>query len=169
MVCCSFLYNFDSVAVAASSIRANNSTEANLDKFVKLPEFRFNQKPCKNLSVDEYLLTKAHSRKIVNIDHLKLSNVTTELDNVANNVHQLPISIDVKHDLFNTKYGLVRNVIYTGMYAMRSYQYYIYFNLMCMFISMDHFQLSSCLVYIYYIELKCCNCMQPHGDRILHG
>lgn len=98
--------------------------ETNLDKlpneFVKMPEnpFRLNQKPCKNLSVDEYLLTKANSHQIVNVDHLK-SNAsfkwTSSSANSSNHSNNVPISIDVKHDLFDTNYGLVRNVIYAGM------------------------------------------------------
>ncbi|XP_055323439.1 uncharacterized protein LOC129578625 isoform X2 [Sitodiplosis mosellana] len=106
----------------ASSIKVINSTEANLDKlpneFVKLPEnlFRLNQKPCKNLSVDEYLITKAHTRKIVNIDHLLKANATFNLDaptNSSSHSNHVPISIDVKHDLFDATDGLVRNVFYT--------------------------------------------------------
>lgn len=120
-----FFFHPLAAAATASSIKAINSTEANLDKlpneFVKLPEnlFRSNQKPCKNLSVDEYLLAKAHTRKIVNIDHLLRANATTfKLDMPANSsspLNYVPISIDVKHDLFDANYGLVRNVFYTGM------------------------------------------------------
>lgn len=96
-------------ATTAYSIRTIKSTEANLDRspneFVKLisPEnlVRTNQKPCKNLSVDDYLSAKTHSHKIVNIDHFKSNH--------------MPISIDIKHDLFDVKYGLVPNIVYTGM------------------------------------------------------
>lgn len=89
-----------------------------------MPEnlFRLNQKPCKNLSVDDYLLTKAHSHKIVNIDHLK-ANATFKLEsptktttNSTSHSNHVPISIDVRHDLFDAKYGLVRNVFYTGRF-----------------------------------------------------
>lgn len=101
-------------ATTAYSIKNIKSTEANLDKppneFVKLTPENIvrmtNQKPCKNLSVDDYLLTKTHSRKIVNVDHFK----------PIDDSKHLPISIDVRHDRFDTKYGLVRNIVYTGMY-----------------------------------------------------
>lgn len=113
-------------AATASNIKAINSTEANLDKlpneFVKLPEnpFRLNQKPCKNLSVDDYLSTKAHSHKIVNIDHLN-SNAAHKMATPNNSSYSnhVPIFIDVKHDLFDTNYGLVQNVFYTGMLFIR--------------------------------------------------
>lgn len=100
-------------ATPASSIRDRKNTEANLDKlpneFVKLPDnpFRSNQKPCKNLSADEYLLSKTHSHNIVNIDRMQ--------PNDSSHSNHLPISIDVKHEQFDTKYGLVRNIVYTGM------------------------------------------------------
>lgn len=125
-----FFHSFEAAATA-SSIKAINSNEANIDKlpneFVKLSEnqFRSNQKPCKNLSIDEYLLTKAHTRKIVNIDHLLKANATTlKLDmpaNSSNPLNYMPISIDVKHDLFDANYGLVRNVFYTGMFILEFY------------------------------------------------
>lgn len=118
-----FFFSCFHLAATAFSIKAINSTEANLDKlpneFVKLPEnlFRLNQKPCKNLSVDDYLLTKAHTRNIVNIDHLKPNVTLLESPTNSSDSHSehVPISIDVKHDLFDAKYGLVRNVFYTGM------------------------------------------------------
>ncbi|XP_031632855.1 uncharacterized protein LOC116346788 isoform X2 [Contarinia nasturtii] len=107
-------------AATASSTKAIYSTEANLDKlpneFVKLPEnqFRLNQKPCKNLSVDDYLKMKGHPYKIINIDHLEQNATLVTSASSSTHPNHIPsISIDVKHDLFDANYGLVRNVIYT--------------------------------------------------------
>lgn len=113
----------------ASSMK---TTEANLDKlpneFVKMPEnpFRSNQKPCKNLSADDYLLSKTYSRNIVNIDRMKLND--------SSHSNHLPISIDVKHEQFDTKNGLVRNIVYTGM-LLDVIFIYIYFRIECFVLS----------------------------------
>lgn len=99
-------------ATTTYGIKNIKSTEANLDKspneFVKLtPEHIIrttNQKPCKNISVDDYLSAKTHPHRIVNIDHLN-----------SNHINYTPIVIDIKHDSFDVKYGLVPNILYTGM------------------------------------------------------
>lgn len=109
-----------------------NATTAttNLDKFtkefIKLTEapFRLSHKPCKNLSVNEYLLMKTHSPKIVKVDRPPL-NATEAVTaaaaaaaaapttSTAHHYHH-PISIDVTHDVFDAKFGLVKNIVYTG-------------------------------------------------------
>lgn len=127
-VCFYFCVTAPTAAAAATtaySIKTIKSTnEANLDKsqneFVKLTSenlVRTNQKPCKNLSVDDYLSAKTHSHKIVNIDHLKANGTSkfTTVETNSNHLNRTPIFIDIKHDLFDVNYGLVPNIMYTGM------------------------------------------------------
>lgn len=78
------------------------------DKLVdKLTNEFVNHKPCKNLSVNEYLLLKKHSPEIV-----KLDKSSAAMRN--NKTSPSSVSIDVIHNAFDLNYGLVRNVIYTG-------------------------------------------------------
>lgn len=73
--------------------------------------FRLNRKPCKNISVTEYLLMKTYSPKILKLElnQERIMNNGTHSTNQPN-----PINIDVTHDAFDLSNGLVRNVIYTG-------------------------------------------------------
>lgn len=101
------------------------------DKLVdKLTNEFVNHKPCKNLSVNEYLLMKKHSPEIVKVE--KVSTVAAATGPITNNETATSsssspasvtssIRIDVAHNVFNLNYGLVRNVIYTG----NNYPYYI--------------------------------------------
>lgn len=79
------------------------------DKLVdKLTNEFVNHKPCKNLSVNEYLLLRRHSPEIV-----KVEQSSTTIRNSKTSSPAL-VSIDVNHHTFDTDNGLVRNVIYTG-------------------------------------------------------
>lgn len=78
------------------------------DKLVdKLTNEFVNHKPCKNLSVNEYLLMKKHSPEIVKVEKSSTATQTNESSSTS-------VRIDVTHSAFNLNGGLVRNVIYTG-------------------------------------------------------
>lgn len=128
----------ESPSTSASSINASPNLDKLTNEFIKQSEtsFRSNHKPCKNLSVNEYLLMKTHSSKIVKVDR-SLFNTTTiatttavaaaaatvikaETINVLSPTstghrYHHPIRIDVTHDVFDAKFGLVKNIVYTGM------------------------------------------------------
>lgn len=81
------------------------------DKLVdKLANEFVNHKPCKNLSVNEYLLMRRHSPEIVKVE----KSSTTMQSSKPSSSSPSSVGIDVNHHTFDTGYGLVRNVIYTG-------------------------------------------------------
>lgn len=83
------------------------------NEFVKMTDesLRSNRKPCTNISVTEYLLMETYSPKIVKVE--LSSGTETENNGTASAKHH-PISVDVTHDAFDLRNGLVPNVIYTG-------------------------------------------------------
>lgn len=77
------------------------------DKLVdKLTNEFVNHKPCKNVSVSEYLSMNKQSLEIVKVNNRTSSSSSSS---------SMPaVNIDVVHNTFDLNYGLVRNVIYTG-------------------------------------------------------
>lgn len=76
----------------------------------KLSNEFVNHKPCKSLSVNEYLLMRRHSPEIVKVE----KSSTTMQNSKTPSSSPSSLSIDVNHHTFDLDYGLVRNVIYTG-------------------------------------------------------
>lgn len=92
------------VTTTASASRPMKQPDKLVDKLTN--EF-VNHKPCKNLSVNEYLLMKKHSPAIVKVEKASSATENTKTQSSA-------VGIDVIHSAFDSNYGLVRNVIYTG-------------------------------------------------------
>lgn len=110
-------------AAAAATPETNEDTikhSEHIDKLTNENSFRVNHKPCKNLSVTEYLLMRKHSPNIVKVEpFVKRNNSARTVPSLGQQQHQQQqhpgIAIDVTHDVFDVSYGLVKNILYTGM------------------------------------------------------
>lgn len=129
------------------------------DKLVDKLTYEFvNRKPCKNLSVNEYLLMKKHSPNVVKVVRSSLSaGAVTKNHKIS---PPSSVGIDVIHNGFDLNYGLVRNVIYTGNNCFGIFNYAI-----------SHFITTLAISDLNEIIEKhsrslCCSCCQPIISRM---
>lgn len=95
------------------------------EQMVKFPDYQNGyNKPCKFFSVNEYLSLSAYSsNEAINKKsplHVTQSILSPHIQRIDHTDQQLPISIALEHDVFDIKFGLVRNIIYSGnVYMLR--------------------------------------------------
>lgn len=118
-----------------STTKATTTTvlDKSINEFGKISEYqsRYNHKPCKNLSVSEYLSLRTHPLNGIRSDQpppnlTKIPILASQIQRIDHNKQQSPISIAVEHDTFDINYGLVRNIIYTGILSRLIYMWICY-------------------------------------------
>lgn len=114
-------------AASTTKLNATKATtttvlDKSINEFGKLSEyqFRYNHKPCKNFSVSEYLSLRSHPLNGIRGDQppsnvTKMPILASQIQRIDHNKQHSPISIALEHDTFDINYGLVRNIIYTGI------------------------------------------------------
>lgn len=112
-----------SASAGARTVKQRDYLDKLSNEFVKMTDesFRSNRKPCTNISVTEYLLMETYSPKIVKVE-LPAGAEAANSGTASANHH--PISVDVTHDAFDLRNGLVPNVIYTGESFLIRFSFY---------------------------------------------